>query len=177
MRFLVLVLLAGCSSTSSTAPTTPAAAAPAEAVAPIPFTAEQIRDAMPPGTELKLRVASPGKPTVIQHWVVLRADAETGTIASRLLDENGELVQDEGAQTSRWQELREHAKFPADKTTVTDATVTVPAGTFPTKLYEVREGSTVKKMHFAPALPGPPIDMVVEVDGKVVMHMTLLERR
>lgn len=36
---------------------------------------------------------------------------------------------------------------------------------------------TTSRFYFAKTLPGPPVSMTVEVEGKVVARMTLLERK
>lgn len=190
-RFLCFFFLMGCAAAPAPQPSPaisaeaakPAAEAPAPtSLAPRPFTAEQIRKAMPTGHELRFRMEAEGKPTTIEHWIVTLADDTRMVLASKTYTEDGKLVEDQGSETSTWTELVGHASFPADKTTVREGEVEVPAGKFPALIYEVRvkdEGGveTVSHFHFAKPLPGPPALLTVERQGKVVRRMILLERR
>lgn len=182
----ILCLLISCggspSATQST-PTTPArddgAAAPA-ATSPRPFTAEQIRASMPEGTEIRFRLEEAGKAPVVLHWRVTAADQASMTLAARVLAEDGSVIAEEPPQSSRWQELAEHATFPADRTVRRDGSVTIPAGTFDSIDYVVtdkKDGSvTVSTFRFARQLPGPPVSLTVEKDGATVRKMVLVER-
>jgi hypothetical protein len=157
----------------------PAAAEPG--LAPRPFTAAQIRTAMPAGTEIRYRVEEQGKPAVVVHSKVTAADAASMTMVSRVLGDDGSVIAEEPARTTRWDDLLKHASFPADRTTRTRGKVDVPAGTFETIDYVVTEtasgAKTISTFRFAPALPGPPVSLVVEKDGTVVQRMTLLSRK
>jgi len=193
MRTLVFALSlisacgGGAAPASSPQPTTPAAngavtSAPAAepGLAPRPFTAEQIRTAMPAGTEMRYRVEEADKPAVVVHSKVTAADAATMTMVSRVLAEDGSVIAEEPARTTPWPELMKHASFPADRTVRTKGHVEVPAGAFETLDYVVTEtaggATTISTFRFAPALPGPPVSLVVEKDGAVVQRMVLLSR-
>lgn len=144
-----------------------------------PFSAEQLRTGIPVGTEIRYRVESAGSPAVIQHWVFTAADERGCTIHSRVLAEDGSLIEDEGEGTSTWAELESHAHFPAATTTRSESTVEVPAGRFETWLFEVRPAEAdapVSRYHFARELPGPPVWMEVSKGGTVVRKMELLSR-
>lgn len=160
----------------------PAAAAPASPAAGIatpPFSAEQIRQAMPVGTRIVLRIAMAGRPPVLEEMTVIAADRAGCTIHSRKLAEDGALVQDAGPTTATWSALESHAHFPARSTSRSDSTVTVPAGTFDTWLYVVSSGRAngeERRMHFARAWPGPPVSMEVVRGGATTMTMTMLSR-
>ncbi len=188
MRFKIVLALmmiaAGCASTTSapvvTAP--PKDDAPVDvAIAPRPFTAEQIRDAMPTGCQLKFRMEVAGEPTLIEQWVVTAANGTQMTMSSKSFAEDGKLVGDQGSDTSTWTQLMEHATFPAARTTVTERTVETPAGTFAAIVYEVRDTKegvpVVTHFHFAKTLPGPPVLLTVDAGGKRIRTMTLLERK
>src|SRR5215813_7004991 len=109
MRHVSLLLLCACAHAG--APPSSEAG-----LAPRPFTIEQIRAAMPEGTEMRMRVEEQGKPSAVLHWRVTRSDATGLTVASELLDNEDHLVANEGSKTSRWEELLEHASFPEAKT-------------------------------------------------------------
>lgn len=170
----------GPAATPPAAPVAPAATAASD-VAPKPFTAEQIRAAMPVGHEVRFRVEKAGAPPLVMQWNVIAADAASMTMTTRLFAEDGTLVADEGQETHRWDALVEHAAFPAAATVRSEGPVEVPAGKFAGMTYVVRgeEGGapTVTTYVFARELPGPPVSMVVEAGGAVVMRMTLLSRK
>jgi hypothetical protein len=180
--------LAGCASASPPSPpvtpvenAAPNPSAPMK-IAPRPFTAEEIRQAMPVGHELRYRMEVEGKPTTIDHWVVTAADEAKMTISSKAYAEDGKLVEDQGSETSAWTALMEHATFPADKTTLREVDVDVPAGKFPGVLYEVRDKDkdgveVVSRFHFARTKPGPPMLVTIEREGKMMRKMILLERK
>lgn len=185
-----ILLASACAKPAApTAPAPSAAVAPtsggepfaplADGTAPRPFTAEQIRAAMPVGTEIHLRMEAPPEAPVEQRWTVTAATAETCTIASRVVDPaSGATVADEGEGTSAWAELVEHAAFPAAATRIEHGTISVPAGTFEIVRYTVAgdDGHT-RVYSFAVALPGPPVSLVeTDAAGATVHAMTLLSR-
>jgi hypothetical protein len=51
----------------------------------------------------------------------------------------------------------------------------VPAGSFPCKRYTVIDGAKKKTMCFANELPGPPVEMTIEEDGKLLLSMELIK--
>lgn len=155
-----------------------AGGATADHVAP-PFTADQLRAGIPVGTEMRFRVESAGAPALVQHWVFTDADESGCTIASRVLAEDGTLIEDEGSGTSTWAELETHAHFPTAITTRSESSVEVPGGRFETWLFEVRPtepDAPVRRYHFARELPGPPVWMEVTRGGELVTRMVLLSR-
>jgi hypothetical protein len=163
------------------APAAPVAApaAPSPEIAAPPFSAEQIRQAMPVGTRIVLRIAVAGQAPLLEEMTVTAADESGCTIQSRKLAEDGGLLQDAGPSTVTWAGLESHAHFPASATSRSDSKVTVPAGSFDTWLYVVRSSQPdgeERRMHFARALPGPPISMEVVRGGAPTMTMTLVSR-
>src|SRR5215470_12662112 len=104
---------------------------PGEAgLAPRPFTIEQIRAALPEGTDLRMRVEEQGKPPAVLHWRVTRSDDTGLTIASEVLDNEDHLIANEGTKTSRWDELLQHSSFPEAKTKRHEGMIQVPAGEY-----------------------------------------------
>jgi hypothetical protein len=176
---LIAVAACGGSAATTATTTTTTTSTGGAATAPRPFTAEQIRIAMPVGTTIRMRQEEQGKPATIEEWLVTRADDRSVTMASRVFAEDGTtLVEDQGEGESTWTELMEHATFPADATTITDSSVEVPAGNFVTRLYEVRapDGS-ISRFHFVMTMPGPPVSITIERNGAIVRSMTMVERR
>jgi hypothetical protein len=158
------------------------AVAPAEPIAPRPFTMEQLRDGIPRGTVIRLRVETAGQPTVEQEWTFTAVDAASATIASKVFGADGSLVKDEGEGTSTWAELNEHASFPAARTTRVESAVEGPLGHVETWLYTVAdtdEGGVpvTKRYQFAKTLPGPPVLFTIEREGVEVFRMTMVARR
>jgi hypothetical protein len=146
---------------------------------PPPFTAAELRAGLPVGTEIVFKLEAAGQETQLQHWTFTAADDSGCTIAAKLLREDGSLISDEGEGTSSWAELESHAHFPAARSTRTESTVTVAAGTFDSWLFEVQPAAPdqpVKRLQFARTLPGPPVLMEVIAGGEVVMRMELLSR-
>jgi hypothetical protein len=175
VRRLLPLLFVGCAH-AAPPPTTTSEAEPG--LAPRPFTAEQIRAAMPAGTDLRMRVEEQGKPPAVLHWHVTAADAQGMTMSSEVLDNEDHLIARQPPQTARWDELVHHADFPAAATRQGQSRIQVPAGMYDTTDYQVRgEGGIVTTYRFAKSLPGPPILMVVEKEGLIIKSMTLLSRQ
>ncbi len=168
-------------------PSPPSSAAAAvdpstQAIAPRPFTADQIRDAMPKGQVLRFRMEGAGAAATVEEWTVVAADAEGMTLASKVFAEDGALLRDEGEARSTWIELRDHATFPAAATTRTEGELDTPLGRLATWTYEVSKPGddgvpVVSTFVFAKTLPGPPVLLTVTRQGQVVRRMTLLARK
>src|SRR5690606_15493940 len=145
--------------------------------APMLFTVEQLRAGNPQGRVVELRMEAAGKPVTIEHWEFTAVDADTATIHAITRDESGKVLADETG-TSTWQELHQHGTFPAAATTVEDnVSLTVPAGTFTTRLYTVTAGDTIRRFWFAADLPGPPVQFTTEQAGKEVFRAQMLRAR
>ena len=171
-------VLAACGSSGTS--TRPDEGPPVE-FAPTPYTSKQLRDALVVGTRIDLRVEE-GRKITEQQMEVIAADAEGCTMATRVLDADGKLLEDQGSNVFKWDELRDHAKFPKDKVVRTEGRITVPVGERDAWLYVItsldEDGKEVETyMHFAKDLPGPPVRMVVQVEGKVVSSWTMVGRR
>jgi hypothetical protein len=161
--------------TATTAkPVTPPADPEADR-APSPYTAAQIRDASKAGRTILLVMESPDKPPLRKRMRFLAVDDERATIASETLDDAGKPLGPAETETATWDEIRKHASFPKATTTITDAVAEVPAGSFPCKRYTVIEGKKKTVACFANDLPGPPVEMTIEEDGKLLMSMELVK--
>lgn len=179
MRLVIAVALVACSH-AAPPPAKPAPPPPTEAtaeIAPVLFTLEQLRAGNPQGRVIELRIEAEGKPTVTEHWEFTAVDAEHATIHAITRDEAGTVLADETG-TERWEVLLQHGQFPAAVTTYQDnVEVTVPAGTFTTRLYTVRSGDTTRQFWFAADQPGPPVQFTTEKAGKVVQRARMLRVR
>ncbi len=145
--------------------------------APPLFTLAQLRDGNPRGRVIELHIEDEGKPTTIERWELTVVDAESATIRAVTRDEAGVTVSDTTARTT-WSELLSHSLFPADATTVEDnVSVTVPAGTFVTRLYTVTLADKVRRFWFSVEHPGPPVQLTTERGGTLEMRVRMLRVR
>lgn len=179
----ILLLALGCAPhPAPPEPPTPPAplAAPAVATLPTPYTAQGLHDALPAGAEIRYRIVEGGV-AHLERWTFLDPTDTTVAVHTEVVDDAGRVTEDEGTHTARWDELRDHAKFPVEGTVRSDATVTVPAGTFTTWRYDVpdtMDDGTKVMVHydFDPKRAGPPVRMLVEAGGVEVMTMELVSR-
>lgn len=179
MRVLLLVLLAGLGGCAHAKPDT--AALVAAAIAPRPFTAEQIRAGMPAGERIRYRMERLGQPPTEEEWTVTAATPERCTIRSMVYDPTGKLVEDQGEETSTWEQLMAHATFPSRSTERTEGEIEVPAGKYPAWLYTVTEPGKggaveVRRYAFAKDMPGPPVKFTISAGEQELFSMTLLQR-
>lgn len=146
--------------------------------APLPYTANQIRGAMPRGFRC-VYVTTEGEDVVKSVWTVLASDVDGASIEFRTLDAAGTEVGEPEVRRSAWTELRDHAQFPAALTTIQDATIEVPAGAFECWLYtltvEADGGTTVRRFWFAKEKPGAPVRFETVRDGALVSRSVLTE--
>lgn len=135
---------------------------------PTPYTAEQIRAATKAGRTYRYRVEASGKPPSERALTFASVDA-TGA----------ELVTEgEGKKRVTWEELRQHAEFPAAIVRTREERVTVPAGTFDCIAYVVLgEEGEASTFFFAKDLPGAPVQIFVNKDGRRVTTTKLVEHR
>jgi len=152
-------------------------------VSPTPFTAKQVRDALPTGSKISLRREDANNKVTIEEWEVTAATPKTCTMTVKVFNEDGsQLIDDKGSVTNTWNELRDNAKFPEDQTVRSEGIITVPVGEHETWLYVVTsktdDGKEMQSYYtFAKDLPGPPVQMSVLVDGKIVSKMTMVGRK
>lgn len=166
--------------TSTAAPTASTAAVdPDAANAPFPYTAAQIREASKPGRVITFLVEKPGKPAFKQRFRFAAADAEAATIAAEVVDDSGKVIGEPDVKISTWEQLRRHATYPKATTSITEVDAETLAGPYKCKRYTATETTPegLKKTVacFANDLPGPPIELTIELDGKLVMTMALVK--
>jgi len=180
---LAVAVSAACAGATTSAPAaaTPPAPAPAPgegALAPFPYTAEQIRDASPLGRVFRHRIVENGAVNIAETRFVA-VDATTATFETIVSDEAGKQLAPPQRATATWDELRHHASYPAAATTVEDAAIDTPAGHFECMKYVVRRPHedgrpSVTIAYFAKQLPGPPVRMIVEAGGAIIGELTLI---
>lgn len=159
-----------------------AVAAPEGELLPPPFPADRIREATKVGRTYRFRVEQGGTTgESVMEFVAITA--EGATLRRSMRDAAGQETKPPTDGPVTWKELESHAVFPRAKTTVSEVDVTVPAGTFRCKVYDVLEGTRAARFCFALDLPGAPIEMTISLrdpaDPKkpttVLQRMQLLE--
>jgi hypothetical protein len=179
-RLVLCLFLCACASKSGAPPATPAppAAEPssegAGEPALRPFTAEQIRAATKPGRTYEFKLEALGQPAMLVHIEFVEATAEGAVTESTTFDAAGAPLGAPERGTATWDELVQHASYPKASTVISEDDVEVPAGKFHCALYTVSEGDTLTRVYFAKELPGAPVLLVSEKDGKAVKTMTLM---
>jgi hypothetical protein len=93
-----------------------------------------------------------------------------------VLDESGAELSSEAPAHATWDELRQHALFPAASVRMHDEQITVPAGSYACVVYTVSDAAegTVTTFYFARDLPGAPVLFYQEAGGRRVSTTTLL---
>jgi hypothetical protein len=184
---MALGLLTACAETprSTTLDPSPAAESTASAppapsgLLPTPYTAEQIRDANPPGTRLRFLLTTPDQPGMLQtfHWI--GGDETMSVLESTVAPADGSAPGTTQVSESSWTELRDHAAFPAVATVRGDGPCHVGAGSFDCLTYAVTDTAVappvVNHFYFAKDRPGPPVLLYAEQDGREVFRMELIE--
>jgi len=125
-----------------------------------PYTADQIRENCPPGRTVVTRTEVPGAaPT----WTTSRfaeSDAEGARTTWETRSDDGTVL-DGGSRRATWEELRLHASFPPDRTTVDDVVVATALGESRCHHYRVEGDGAAREFWFAVDRPGMPI-LVIE---------------
>ncbi|MCP5071642.1 MAG: hypothetical protein GY946_34210 [bacterium] len=163
-----------------------------EGFAPTPFTAEQIRKGCPDGRVIVFRVSHRGAKPVEEMWRFDKGD-EKGvdyTLSNHTID--GKALGTPTTSRRWWTDLQQHASFPLEATTIEDAVLEVAGKRYACWHYTQQllpggeqrapnqsQASQVRKqeMWFAKALPGPPVKMLVHMDGALIHDMVLHENR
>jgi hypothetical protein len=136
-------------------------------LAPTPFTAEEIRAGCPEGRTIELLVVSAGESYRRVNRFV--ACDETGATIER-----GRVGGPVESARVTWAQLQAHAAFPAAVTVVEPERIDIPLGVLDCLRYTVRDGDDVTVFWFAPAFPGMPVRIRVEVQSQVVSTTTMV---
>jgi len=173
MRSIMLTLALTCAALAACASSPTIASR--DALAPPPFTADQIRAATPDGRTWVFRMEG-GHVPMTRRWGYTAVDAE-GAMVLQADWYDGQPAPATSREAGRvtWAQIADAERFPAKATTIEDATITVPAGTFACRLYTVRDGGDVMRYWFAKDLPGLQIRYERTLDGELVDTMVLLE--
>jgi hypothetical protein len=144
--------------------------------APTPFTAAEIREASPKGRISLFRITGGGQ-TLFVRFRFGESDAETSAMETLQLDKDRKPLAKPVTRKAKWRDLQAHASFDKNATTITEAKTEVPFGTFDCLVYTIKGTRGVQRFSFAKDLPGPPVKMEVEVGGKVLQTMELVDHR
>jgi hypothetical protein len=151
-----------------------------EGHAPTPFSAEQIRKGCPPGRVITLKIERPGKDPVQQKLHFVGGDKEFAEIEFVPMDKDGKHLREPVMRRSKWTALQAHASMPEKGLVITEGEVKVPVGKFKCWVYtqttEAGGRKTVRTLHFAKKLPGPPVLVTVDVNGKRTQTVTMVAR-
>ena len=151
----------------------------ADGTMPRPYRAEQIAAAFSLGTWNRYRIATAGRPTVEQRTEVVAWSPEEVTMEQQVFAEDGQALGPAAPMQATWDELREHAAFPAAGTVLHLAELSLPCGSFACQRYTVHGEAngqpSVSTFWFANDRPGPPVLYTVDTAGERSMTMTLLD--
>jgi hypothetical protein len=174
---LALLALAACGTEPASEAPGPDPAAVAETLA-VPFTAEQIRDEWTPGLTIVFHFNFPDRQQW-QRWTVVAADADGAMIEYQDLDAQGQPVAPPQRAPSRWDELRDHALFPAAEARRERVSHETVLGQLEGWLYEVDDPQTetVKKLFFADELPGAPVWMETRRGEEIQLTLNQIARQ
>ncbi len=139
-----------------------------------PFSAEQIRLGTPDGHTLDTVTTREG--VVVDRRRTVYFDPDDTSVSMRLthLSEAGVLDADAMEARTTWAELRDHAVFPAENTTVTKETIDTPLGSLPCTRYDVASGETIMAYWFSEEHPGMPVRHAAISDGREVEVTTIV---
>ena len=176
---IIAALLAACTPAWAQGASPEQAPMPPPATAPTPFTAEQIRDACPPGRRWTFRISAPDGTTRLEETVFTAADGTGGAFRIQELDPQGRPTGEPRTGRSSWEGLRKHGAFPAAQTEIASEEVTTTLGRYRMKVYRVRPADSdgpVRVYYFAEDLPGPPLRVTVVENGKASTTMEMVHR-
>jgi len=149
------------------------------AVLPTPFTADQIRDAMPTGAHIHIETHNEAGVGYLD-WTVTEADAEHVVLRSIVTPEGGAALPPRELRTT-WEELRTHAELPTAVSSRRPTKIQTPWGKLPGWRYKTRETDeqglqVTTTMWFATAIPGPPVRMETATRGGDTWTFEQVER-
>jgi hypothetical protein len=138
----------------------------------LPFTADEIRAEWVPGLRILMRRSLPDRITA-ERWTVLAADDEGAEIEFATIADDGSVEGEPAVMRSTWAELRDHAAFPASRTTREWIGRSTALGDFEGWLYRVDDpdAATVQEFFFVPALPGAPVQMRILQEEETILEL------
>ena len=141
---------------------------------PTPFTAEEIREGCPAGRLTRVRVEPADGPPYERVNRFVDCDEEGATIERSSFGADGEPTGAPQLARTTWAGFQSHAAFPRARTTVADDVIETPLGRLDCLRYTVLDGSDTDTFWFATSLPGMPVRMVSETEGRLVESSTMI---
>lgn len=174
---VAVVALGGCPTPSHPEPPDPEGSPiPASNFAPTPYTAAELRDATKIGRTYVFRSEKQGEKPAFRQMKFVGVSPDEATVESLDMDADRKPLGAPQTAKSKWEDLRKHAEFPKDAVSITEGSISVPAGDYDCRIYVVTmPGGKVTTFHFAKNLPGPPVLFFTEVNGVKVSTSTLVE--
>jgi hypothetical protein len=142
---------------------------------PTPFTAEEIRDGNPVGSVIRLRVERLGADPVIHVSRYLSADDREAVRESWDETLDGERIGEAEQSAETWQDLQEHASFPAATSRIDEELIELPIGRLVCLRYTQSTGDGTRTFWFARDLPGQPIRWEIRSGDDLVMAVEAIE--
>ena len=122
-----------------------------------PYTAQELRAAMPAGLEVVMRTESPVAGNFSRHLVVEQVSDETVRMRETTLEEELQGAMPPSTVDATWAELRDHACFPAENTRRSRITARTPFGELAAWRYQFDQEPVRLVLTFADELPGLPV--------------------
>lgn len=144
--------------------------------APTPYTSDQIREQCRDGYVVRHRIEQ-GDETTVSTMRFEKSDRDGCTVVQETRSLDGQLLRS-SEQRSTWTDLCAHASFESANTTIESWLGATWLGQRRGWLYTVRDAdnpTSVRRFVFLRDLAGPPAEMVVENDGRVVFRMTAID--
>ncbi len=113
---------------------------------------------------------------VVDRRRTIYFDPDETSVSMRLAPLSDAGVLDAEAMEARttWADLRDHAVYPEETTTVTEETIDTPLGSLACTRYDVASGETTLAYWFAATHPGMPVRSATLSDGVEVEVTTVV---
>ncbi len=124
---------------------------------PTPYTAAQIRQAHPNETVVKTKITAADNE--VSYLVIRFHDGNETEIhfTSQPCSETGEAVGESSVSQATWEDLRQHALFPASSTKRSEVELESVFGKQACWLYEVQQPDGLMRLWFSKSMAGAPI--------------------
>jgi hypothetical protein len=156
--------------------TAPTSAGEPAAALPTPYTAEQIRDAWQRGFSVVIRTRDAGGER-FERLAVASWSPEGQVVRAGAVDSAGRPLGEQHDSPVTWEQLRQHASFPAARTTRERVHRDLALGSFDGWLYRVAgEDGTASEFFFGDATPGPPLQYGETREGQRISESEQISR-
>ena len=93
-------------------------------------------------------------------------------------DKDGKHLGESVARRTKWKELQAHASIAEEGLVITEGEIKTPVGKVNCWIYTVTQERPGHKLvityHFAKKLPGPPVSLTRDLNGKRVQSVTMV---